>query len=132
MYLPFVPLFAGVGGIGSEAELHDQQAVVVGIDGVFGKHVVNRVVEITVAAQEVNLRVVGVGIRTAERGGVAARSCHCGSQTEVAVRIDGKLSVGVRGKRERELAKPEGITQVAGVAKVTVAMNELSSAEQLA
>ena len=65
-------------------------------------NVMNRVDEIAVAAEEVNLRAVLVGIVATERGGIRTCTCCCSSQTKVAVGIDGELGVGAVAKGEGE------------------------------
>ena len=79
MYLPFVFLCAGGGAIGAKAEFHNKKTVVAGINGVLGVDIVDCVKEIAVAAKEVNLRAVVVGISAVERSGVATCAGHDGT-----------------------------------------------------
>ena len=101
LHLPSIQIAARSGVIGASAELHHSHRVVIGIDGVDVAHIMV-VGAKAIATKEVNLRVVVVCIRRAERCSVVTGSRHRGTQTQVAVGIDGKLGVTILTVRETE------------------------------
>ena len=91
LHLPAQQRGSGGGDIGGCRKLNHAHAVGCGADHLVVH--ITAVCQVTVTAQHVDLRGVYAGIRAAERGRIVTRPRHGGSESQISVRVDGKLRV---------------------------------------
>ena len=91
LHLPAQQRGSGSRVVCGESKLNHTYAVGCGADHLM-MHV-TAVRQVTITTQHVDFRVVDVCIGSTERSGIICRSRHNGTETQVAVRVDGELRV---------------------------------------